>query len=799
MKNRRRGAIALLMTMLLILTTIGMSASVLASDQNEPSAASVVKRTEATIDANERGSITVTKYKSYNSALTGSNATGMNDQLNDRHKNTTSTANISDNDYTLLNNAEFRLYPVATAQQTMDYYNGTTQTKYDAEFFYKTNRATSNGQALAADYSNIQVYNASNAVVPAAEIKSGKTGTDGDGILKFTNLPVGMYLLVEVKGADQIASLSEPALISIPMVNAAYETNGSSNNENQKWQYDVFVYPKNKTAEAKVELTKVASDGRTVIPNVSFKLEKWTGSQDPSADAIKGTTSWELVLFTNDVDDKGDAQGQKVNTSAFDASAFITTDANGTITINDLPGGLNGTTYRLVEQSAPDGYIMDQDPIVFKVTKDNTIEFKETVDGDLVNGVPTAGHRLTAKTYKEKDNGASELKLTMRNENPSIVKTVKKNQHGGNGEEWVDETDYNIGTEVEYRIEMDVPYNVGELKTYQIEDIPCVGLTDRKPTAIKYGTNFADSVANIAANTGISEVSATDQQGQGFKIDFTANDALKGLAGQRIRIEYKALLNTKATPATEATTKGNDNMVTLTFDQSKGITNADGTASASVFKINDSAIVNTYQIDITKKADSENGTGLDGVQFKLFQYRDNKAAATEVPMLNGSNGIYHHAAAAETPETNIVTEAAGKLIFNGLEKGNYYLKEIKTKDGYNLLSDTIDFKITDKDDATAQEGSAQPKVTKWNEMTAYEAAAEGSTDKVLNQQVFESAEHSDDVNNGKFHPTKTVINKKGFTLPQTGTVGYFAIYAIGAILILGGLLLMFGGRKKKIR
>ena len=47
--------------------------------------------------------------------------------------------------------------------------------------------------------------------------------------------------------------------------------------------------------------------------------------------------------------------------------------------------------------------------------------------------------------------------------------------------------------------------------------------------------------------------------------------------------------------------------------------------------------------------------------------------------------------------------------------------------------------------------------------------------------------------------TATIVNKKGFTLPQTGSMGYLLFCTLGVVLIGGGAMLLFGGRKKKIR
>lgn len=61
--------------------------------------------------------------------------------------------------------------------------------------------------------------------------------TDANGVTKATNLPLGLYLLVETKVPASVHTTVDPFFVSLPMTDA----------EGEAWFYDVEVYPKNQT------------------------------------------------------------------------------------------------------------------------------------------------------------------------------------------------------------------------------------------------------------------------------------------------------------------------------------------------------------------------------------------------------------------------------------------------------------------------------------------------------------------------------------------------------------------------
>lgn len=97
--------------------------------------------------------------------------------------------------------------------------------------------------------------------------------TDSTGKAVVTDLPLGLYMVVETAVPEMVTDTTIPFLISLPMtnVNGGNVTNGGTN-----WVYDVTVYPKNLTGYPSLEKTvreaRVDSglnDGRTISDTIA--------------------------------------------------------------------------------------------------------------------------------------------------------------------------------------------------------------------------------------------------------------------------------------------------------------------------------------------------------------------------------------------------------------------------------------------------------------------------------------------------------------------------------------------------
>ena len=224
---------------------------------------------------------------------------------------------------TPLKGAEFSIYQVMNRDMLRDYYNGTDD----------------------KDKVTVDTYlnEAGDAINPDLHFpKPDATVTTGDdGIAEFSNLQLGMYVVIETGTPDKVTSPVKPFLVSVPMT--------SVNNPNE-WLYDIHVYPKNGTTYGEVKIVKtgrVGSGTPSELSGVTFTLEKLDET----------TNEWNPV--TNSEQD-----GKKFN---------LTTDNNGEISVSGLSQG----KYRFIEQSinGNNTYIIDQTPIKFEVNEKGEIVY----------------------------------------------------------------------------------------------------------------------------------------------------------------------------------------------------------------------------------------------------------------------------------------------------------------------------------------------------------------------------------------------------------------------------------------
>lgn len=688
---------ALLLMLALSLTVVPFAASAAVGDPNP------------LIETGGTGSIIVTKYASANASAKKGNATGTDSDTVDTHY------------YTPLNGAKFKLFKIADADAVMAYYNGTSTTTYSLEQF---------------DYQDDGTAKYNNVSIDQACTWEGTTSGTGENAGKYTfsNLPIGIYVLKEVTAPDQITTpLAETCLISIPMVNTA----SSSNNKNATWMYDIYVYPKNHASTGTVELTKV-DQNKALLKNVEVEFE--LSKKEFLENGQFATEVWKPVTITTD----------NAGTST------KLTLKNGKLTVANLPSGLYGTQYKLVEVSASNGYIVNKTPLYFKVNTDNTISWNAATGekGDC-NNANTGVVGTSVATDEPK------LSITLCNERPSLTKEVKENGGGG----WKTDEQYRLDDEITYRLTVYVPNNVAELDTFEIKDVPEDRITDSTTNADYQVICDGNSLTTENYTLNFGSIPAGASNGQGFILTFT-NTGKAAVKGKTIQIVYKAHMNANAVIAGN----GNGNTATLTYSKSTG----DGTEN---YTITDEARVYTYQFQITKRKDSAQGAVVGGVEFNLLY----STTGNPVEVYQEAVGVYRLWLTSDTDTTKktttLTTKSDGTILLKGLENGTYYLKETKTIEGYNLLSAPFAIQVN------------VTETTKWT-------PGRGFTEngKIIVKNYDSTAF---DVTNAM--GTSTIINKKGFVLPQTGGMGYLLFCTVGIVLIAGGAALIFGGRKKKIR
>lgn len=326
---------------------------------------------------------------------------------------------------------------------------------------------------------------------------------------------------------------------------------------------------------------------------------------------------------------------------------------------------------------------------------------------------------------------------------PSVEKKVKDtNDTTGETTGWQDSADYDIGDDVPFQLTATLANNIESYKTYSLKfnDTLSKGLDYNNDAVIKLG------------DKDVTDRFTPSYDATAKTLTFTCDDILAFGAknSDKIVVEYTAKLNENAVIGAA----GNPNTVYLDFSNNPN-NGGEGDRGKTP---EDKVIVFTYKLTVNK-VDKENKP-LTGAEFSLFKK----------VKVDGKDEL-------ELVEVKKIlsTNAEGTVFgFTGLDDGTYVLRETKTPDGYNSIEDQT-FTISAEHD----ENSDDPKLT--------ELTGDVASGSIIDLGVMlENGELSTDV-----------VNNKGSVLPSTGGAGRVAIYVIGAILVLGGGIVLV--TKKRVR
>ena len=211
--------------------------------------------------------------------------------------------------------------------------------------------------------------------------------------------------------------------------------------------------------------------------------------------------------------------------------------------------------------------------------------------------------------------------------------------------------------------------------------------------------------------------------------------------GKTIYVCYDATLNTGANIYT------NSNNNSAHIEYSNDAYNESSTANTPDKTVK----VYSYSFNLFKYyLDGETKTGLADAHFKL--YRD-EACTQEISLIKNADGTYR---LAETGETAVeIISTTEKVTIKGLDSGDYYLKETKAPNGYNLNPDAVKITIT----ATAKADT-----------TDIESVS-------LKQDGADATEIS-------------IQNNSGTLLPLTGGIGTVMFYVVGGVLVVGVVIIL---------
>lgn len=183
-------------------------------------------------------------------------------------------------------------------------------------------------------------------------------------------------------------------------------------------------------------------------------------------------------------------------------------------------------------------------------------------------------------------------------------------------------------------------------------------------------------------------------------------------------------------------------------------------------------------LEILKKGSDNNAevTALDGVQLSIQYYDEAVKAYRYVKLTNGSASVSSYKPTTTTDESEaVVTVSSGKAVFGGLPNGKYKITEIKTAAGYNLLSEPIEVNIDIVD-----------KTQTYSSLSSLELGGDSFKWKVAADKDTLSM---------------TIINRKGFDLPKTGSETPKLPLPVLPVEILleTAFLIMYGRRGRRRR
>ena len=425
-------------------------------------------------------------------------------------------------------------------------------------------------------------------------------------------------------------------------------------------------------------------------------------------------------------------------------TAMPATDANGHSAASDLPLGL----YLFVETSVPEMVTSTTAPFLISIPMTSTTASGSSWIYDIT-------------VYPKNLTGLPTLDKTVRE---AKISSGKNNGSAAITDGYAESATASAGDAVEYQIISTLPSITSAasyLSQYTFVDTLSPGITYKKNDVVlefyseaactnKIATWTADSekftvgyttgtngesIMTIAMTAaGLNEINTSSAVYTG------ASAVNSGYSDCTLRITYAAVLDTDNSLILGDT--GNPNEVTLTWKRSN---------TSFYDTLTDDAAVYSFGLDVTKNFSDGRGDAAK-VEFLIQNSTDNYYLTGS---FNTTENVWY--VTGKTAEANNATHfiptAAGKLTVKGLEDDTYTLTEVKTDSAYTLLKAPVQVVVS-------KSGST---VTATVDGNAVNMSAIGSSTHAL--------------------VPFTIINTRGFDLPQTGGTGNWMFPVIGMVML----------------
>lgn len=351
-----------------------------------------------------------------------------------------------------------------------------------------------------------------------------------------------------------------------------------------------------------------------------------------------------------------------------------------------------------------------------------------------------------------------------------------------------------IGDKVPFVIKSNVPQMQGYTKYFFV-------LNDSMTAGLTYNNDVAIKIGDTTLGTDAYEVTY-GKTANTMKIVIKDFINYKDEVGKPIVVTYSATLNEKA----DLTQAGNKNTVKLTYSNNPNVDYEGVNEPTPTDPVGETPehVTVTYstQLQLTKVDGKDNNVKLEDVDFQIagtsikavvytsgyfkqdadgtyYQLKDGtftetaSTPATESKYV--STSVKYAKVTDTTEQTNMqkvtasgTTDKNGLITFEGLSAGTYYITELKTKSGYNLLTAPITVEIT---------------------------ATPGTTSCTWTAKVNDAPATFDTKDN---MVKLTVENNKGSDLPITGGIGTTIFYVIGGLLVCGAVVMAITKKKLSV-
>lgn len=380
----------------------------------------------------------------------------------------------------------------------------------------------------------------------------------------------------------------------------------------------------------------------------------------------------------------------------------------------------------------------------------DTSSFSSSADGDSYHAYNSFLLKVNKDHYC--------VQITPKVVKPTVEKEVYDNDDGsssGDNNGWGSSADHAINEEFQFRLIATLPASENNGRAYDYYNEYAVLFNDTLSNGITYdrldsvvikskGDTYDITDDNLKYNVDVRHlesdhsfvVSIPDVKTCVEDPGFNLNN------GATITVTYTAHLNENAAVNGSAENK---NSVRLQYSNNP---RPDGEYWGYTPTPESEVYVYTYQLNNTKRAETENGTPLPGAGFRLYSDADYK---NEVKLYQDGEFYYPIKDATDKNKEAVEMKSAANGQFNvkGLDAGTYYLKETTTPADFTPCS-------------------VIPPVT----ITANHNG---------NHVELDSSKLS-----------TTIINKKagGITLPSTGGIGTTLFYVVGGGLMVAAIVLL---------